>query len=279
MRKPLCAAPTQLHGLTRWQLVAAVLDVKASSHADVCCASGLVLQAVLNIISNPVNSTVPIAAETLKRMGVYDKRKLLGVTTLDVVSPWHTLTVGQYPGDVWQLGSILWPTRTAGLAVLYQGSCVHTGSHKRNPDVKSGLRVCCFIHGSAAAVCMCVQVRAKTFYAEKLGLDVGTVDVPVVGGHAGITILPLFSQVSSLRWGVGTVKLVCYAGRQDWILFCAPASLGEKEEVQYLPTQIASAGMSPVRLWERASNGESTGVAVAVLCCLACRPPLEPLPT
>jgi malate dehydrogenase len=40
---------------------------------------------VLNIISNPVNSTVPIAAETLKRMGVYDKRKLLGVTTLDVV--------------------------------------------------------------------------------------------------------------------------------------------------------------------------------------------------
>jgi hypothetical protein len=43
------------------------------------------LQAVLNIISNPVNSTVPIAAEALKRMGVYDKRKLLGVTTLDVV--------------------------------------------------------------------------------------------------------------------------------------------------------------------------------------------------
>lgn len=40
---------------------------------------------MLNIISNPVNSTVPIAAEALKRMGVYDKRKLLGVTTLDVV--------------------------------------------------------------------------------------------------------------------------------------------------------------------------------------------------
>jgi malate dehydrogenase len=79
--------------------------------------------AVLNIISNPVNSTVPIAAEALKRMGVYDKRKVLGVTTLDVV-------------------------------------------------------------------------RAKTFYAEKLGLDVGSVDVPVVGGHAGITILPLFSQAT-----------------------------------------------------------------------------------
>ena len=45
------------------------------------------MQAVLNIISNPVNSTVPIAAEVLKSMGVYDKNKVLGVTTLDVVWP------------------------------------------------------------------------------------------------------------------------------------------------------------------------------------------------
>lgn len=79
--------------------------------------------AILNIISNPVNSTVPIAAETLKKMGVYDPRKVLGVTTLDVV-------------------------------------------------------------------------RAKTFYAEKKGVDVSSVDVPVIGGHAGITILPLFSQAT-----------------------------------------------------------------------------------
>ena len=41
-----------------------------------------------------------------------------------------------------------------------------------------------------------LQVRAKTFYAEKKGLNVADVDVPVVGGHAGITILPLFSQAS-----------------------------------------------------------------------------------
>ena len=32
-----------------------------------------------------VNSTVPIFAETLKKHGVYDKNKLIGVTTLDVV--------------------------------------------------------------------------------------------------------------------------------------------------------------------------------------------------
>ncbi|GLI59145.1 hypothetical protein VaNZ11_000972 [Volvox africanus] len=79
--------------------------------------------ALLNVISNPVNSTVPIAVEQLKRMGVYDKRKIMGVTTLDVV-------------------------------------------------------------------------RAKTFYAEKNGVDVASVDVPVVGGHAGVTILPLFSQAT-----------------------------------------------------------------------------------
>ncbi len=41
-----------------------------------------------------------------------------------------------------------------------------------------------------------LQVRAKTFYAEKLGVDVASVDIPVVGGHAGITILPLFSQAT-----------------------------------------------------------------------------------
>lgn len=37
------------------------------------------------MISNPVNSTVPIAAEVLKSKGVYDERRLFGVTTLDVV--------------------------------------------------------------------------------------------------------------------------------------------------------------------------------------------------
>ena len=40
---------------------------------------------MINIISNPVNSTVPIAAEILKAAGVYDPAKLLGVSTLDVV--------------------------------------------------------------------------------------------------------------------------------------------------------------------------------------------------
>lgn len=37
------------------------------------------------MISNPVNSTVPIAAEVFKKAGTYDEKKLFGVTTLDVV--------------------------------------------------------------------------------------------------------------------------------------------------------------------------------------------------
>ncbi|KAA8536323.1 hypothetical protein F0562_028801 [Nyssa sinensis] len=71
---------------------------------------------------NPVNSTVPIAAEVFKKAGTYDPKRLLGVTMLDVV-------------------------------------------------------------------------RANTFVAEVLGLDPREVDVPVVGGHSGVTILPLLSQV------------------------------------------------------------------------------------
>ncbi|PPR87686.1 hypothetical protein GOBAR_AA33009 [Gossypium barbadense] len=42
-------------------------------------------QALVNMISNPVNSTVPIAAEDFKKARTYDEKKLFGVTTLDVI--------------------------------------------------------------------------------------------------------------------------------------------------------------------------------------------------
>ena len=38
-------------------------------------------------------------------------------------------------------------------------------------------------------------VRANTFVAEAKGLDVSATSVPVIGGHAGVTIIPLLSQV------------------------------------------------------------------------------------
>jgi len=42
-------------------------------------------EANMLIISNPVNSTVPITAEVYKSRGVYNPKRLFGVTTLDVV--------------------------------------------------------------------------------------------------------------------------------------------------------------------------------------------------
>lgn len=48
------------------------------------CADNCPDAAIL-VISNPVNSTVPITAEVFKSRGVYNPKKLFGVTTLDVV--------------------------------------------------------------------------------------------------------------------------------------------------------------------------------------------------
>lgn len=78
------------------------------------------------IVTNPVNSTVPIAAEILKSAGVYDKRKLFGVTTLDVI-------------------------------------------------------------------------RSNTFVAELKGKSCDEINVSVIGGHSGVTILPLLSSIPGVE--------------------------------------------------------------------------------
>ena len=54
-------------------------SILAKAVAEVCP------DAIVGIISNPVNSTVPIAAEIFKKAGKYNPDKLFGVTTLDVV--------------------------------------------------------------------------------------------------------------------------------------------------------------------------------------------------
>ncbi|VFQ69137.1 unnamed protein product [Cuscuta campestris] len=115
-------------------------------------------KAIVNLISNPVNSTVPIAAEVFKKAGTYDPKRLLGVTKLDVV-------------------------------------------------------------------------RANTFVAEVLGLDPREVDIPVVGGHAGVTILPLLSQVKP------------------------PCSLSP-EETSYLTSRIQNGGTEVVEA--KAGAGSAT---------------------
>lgn len=42
-------------------------------------------KALIGIITNPVNTTVAIAAKVLKKAGVYDKNRLFGISTLDVI--------------------------------------------------------------------------------------------------------------------------------------------------------------------------------------------------
>mmetsp|Transcript_37457 Transcript_37457/g.106255 ORF Transcript_37457/g.106255 Transcript_37457/m.106255 type:complete len:193 (-) Transcript_37457:289-867(-) len=42
-------------------------------------------------------------------------------------------------------------------------------------------------------------VRANKFVHDATGAPVEGIDVPVVGGHAGVTILPLFSQVPAAK--------------------------------------------------------------------------------
>ncbi|WPK24650.1 hypothetical protein PUMCH_001930 [Australozyma saopauloensis] len=55
-------------------------------------------KALILIISNPVNSTVPIVAEVLKKKGVYDPARLFGVTTLDIVRA-NTFISQLYPEE------------------------------------------------------------------------------------------------------------------------------------------------------------------------------------
>jgi len=94
---------------------AGIVKNLVSSCADNCP------KALIGIITNPVNTTVAIAAEVLKKKGVYDPSRLFGVTTLDVI-------------------------------------------------------------------------RSSTFVAEIYDRNPREVSVPVIGGHSGITILPLLSQ-------------------------------------------------------------------------------------
>jgi hypothetical protein len=98
------------------------------------------------IISNPVNSTVPIAAEVLKKAGKYNPNKLFGVTTLDVC-------------------------------------------------------------------------RANTFVANHMGVDPKDVDVTVVGGHAGITILPLFSRVNGAKFSDAELEAITVRTREYRFVF------------------------------------------------------------
>ncbi|KAK3117105.1 Malate dehydrogenase, cytoplasmic [Teratosphaeriaceae sp. CCFEE 6253] len=58
---------------------ASIVRDLAKAAADACPDANIL------VIANPVNSTVPITAEVFKSKGVYNPKRLFGVTTLDVV--------------------------------------------------------------------------------------------------------------------------------------------------------------------------------------------------
>lgn len=115
-------------------------------------------KALIAIITNPVNSLVPMAAEILKKAGVYDPKRLFGVTTLDVV-------------------------------------------------------------------------RARAFLGEAINVDPQTVNIPVIGGHAGITIMPILSQ-------------------------CQPSYKGSQKDIEALTLRIQDAGTEVVKA--KAGGGSAT---------------------
>jgi len=142
-------------GMTRDDL----FNTNASIVANLARAAAKVCpDAMIAIISNPVNSTVPIASEIYKKAGKYNPNKIFGVTTLDIV-------------------------------------------------------------------------RANAFIAEKKGLDPANVNCPVVGGHAGVTIMPLISQ-------------------------CAPAVEFPADELKALTERIQDAGTEVVKA--KAGAGSAT---------------------
>jgi len=63
-----------------------LFNTNASIVAKLSAAAAKVCpDAMIAIISNPVNSTVPIASEMFKKAGTYNPNKVFGVSTLDVV--------------------------------------------------------------------------------------------------------------------------------------------------------------------------------------------------
>jgi len=79
-REPVHERPTRSHSVSDLFKVNAGVIRDLATGIAMTCPNAFVL-----IITNPVNSTLPIAVETLKKHGVFNPAKVFGVTTLDVV--------------------------------------------------------------------------------------------------------------------------------------------------------------------------------------------------
>jgi malate dehydrogenase len=109
-------------GMTRDDL----FNTNASIVRDLAAAVARVAPtAHILVISNPVNSTVPIVAATLEKAGVFDPARVFGVTTLDVVraSRFLASVSGSTPAecDVPVVGGHSGPTIVPLLSHVSQG--------------------------------------------------------------------------------------------------------------------------------------------------------------
>ncbi|KAI2617508.1 malate dehydrogenase-like protein [Hypomontagnella submonticulosa] len=160
-------------GMTRDDLFntnASIVRDLAKACAESCPEANLL------IISNPVNSTVPICAEVFKARGVYNPKRLFGVTTLDVV-------------------------------------------------------------------------RASRFVSEIKGTDPKDEKITVVGGHSGVTIVPLFSQSGhpDLTSNADLIKRVQFGGDEV---------VKAKDGAGSATLSMAMAGARMAESLLRASQGE-----------------------
>lgn len=89
-------------------------------------------------------------------------------------------------------------------------------------------------------------VRSNTFVAEAKGLDVTKTSVPVIGGHSGVTILPLLSQVNSCvcvvvgRWEELAILNCCF------LVQAKPTVTFTEDEQEKLTERIQNAGTEVV---------------------------------
>lgn len=63
-----------------------LFNTNAGIVRDLCDAAAKTCpKALIAIITNPINSTVPIACEVFRKNGVLDPKRIFGVTMLDIV--------------------------------------------------------------------------------------------------------------------------------------------------------------------------------------------------
>uniref|UniRef100_A0A161ZX22 malate dehydrogenase n=1 Tax=Daucus carota subsp. sativus TaxID=79200 RepID=A0A161ZX22_DAUCS len=171
--------------------------------------------ALVNMISNPVNSTVPIASEVFKKAGTYDEKRLFGVMgyvgedqlaqalegcDIVIIPAGVPRKPGMTRDDLFNINAGIVKGLCTAIAKYCPNALVNMISNPVNSTVPIASEVFkkagTYDEKRLFGVTTLDVVRAKTFYAGKANVNVAEVNVPVVGGHAGITILPLFSQAT-----------------------------------------------------------------------------------